>query len=355
MQTGSARIGGGWVFVDRYRFARHPEVAAAAAAPKVVALFQHPRTRARAALTQYRHRAEIREALAAFADDESRAVFLDVLRYRTRGGAFSRLAQDGARYGALEAWMNSAMPSQALPDRIESATGETLRLWRVDHAGRSLELAAAKYGLYWAFASDQYQFQRHGVCIAPEPGDLVIDAGAYLGETAVRFALDVGPDGKVLAFDASPAHARQAQANVQRNGLDDRVRVFAAGLAQTSTIESLEAAAPSMDAPLEAANAGRKMHADDLRVSIDDACRWAGVDRVDYIKMDIEGSEVATLAGAHETILKHRPKLGVCVYHRPTELWAIPNLIRRIYPFYDPHLDHHSLHNEETVLYARAR
>ena len=82
-------------------------------------------------------------------------------------------------------------------------------------------------------------------------------------------------------------------------------------------------------------------------------CRWAGVDRVDYIKMDIEGSEIAALEGAHETILKHRPKLGICVYHRPTDLWAIPNLIRRKYPFYSLYLDHHALHDEETVLYAR--
>ena len=54
-------------------------------------------------------------------------------------------------------------------------------------------------------------------------------------------------------------------------------------------------------------------------------------------------------------ILRHRPKLGVCVYHWSTDLWVIPNLIRRAYPFYNLYLDHHSLHNEETVLYARAR
>lgn len=343
------------MFVDRYKFARHPEVVAAASASRLVALFQRPRSRARAALIQYRHRAEIREALDAFADDESRAVFRDVLRYRARGGAFSRLAQDGVRYAGLEAWMASAMPSDDLPVGIESATGEILRLWRLEHGGRSLAMAAAKYGLYWAFASDQYQFQRDGVRIAPEPGDVVIDAGVYLGETAIRFALDVGPKGRVLAFDASPAHARLAYANVQRNGLDDRVQVFAAGLARSSTVAGLDAASRLEDTPLHSANAGRRMRPDDLQVSIDDACFWTGVDRVDYIKMDIEGSEIAALEGARETILAHRPKLGVCVYHRPVELWTIPNLIRRAYPFYDLYLDHHSLHGEETVLYARAR
>ena len=177
-----------------------------------MALFQHPRTRARAALTQYRHRTEIREALDAFADDASRVLFCDLLKYHTHGGAFSRVAQDRQRYESLEAWMAATLPSEALPYPIESATGETLRLWRVDHDGPiASSSTAAKYGLYWAFASDQYQFRRGGVRIAPDPGDVVIDAGTYLGETAVRFAFDVGPEGRVLAFDPSAAHARLAQ------------------------------------------------------------------------------------------------------------------------------------------------
>jgi FkbM family methyltransferase len=342
------------VFVDRYRFAKHPAVIAEASTPRALAFFQHPRTRARAALALFRGRADIRKALGAFADDESRAVFRDVMRYRARGAAFSRLAQRRDRYDALEAWMAAALPSQALQQRIESATGETLRLWRLEHDGQALELTASKYGLYWAFASDQYQFQRGDVRIAPEPGDVVIDAGAYLGETAVRFALDVGPEGRVFSFDPSAFHAGIAQENARRNGLDNRIRIIAAGLAETSNRGDLDTTHMPGEATPVTADAGRRMRAEDAQVSLDDAVRWARIDKVDYVKMDVEGSEIAALEGAHETILAHRPKLGICVYHRPTDLWAIPNLIRRKYPFYRLYLDHHSLYGEETVLYARA-
>ena len=78
----------------------------------------------------------------------------------------------------------------------------------------------------------------------------------------------------------------------------------------------------------------------------------ATVAAVNYIKMDIEGSEAEALTGAHETITRFRPKLAVCLYHNPTDLWTIPAALKRQYPFYQIYLAHHSLHAEETVLYA---
>lgn len=341
------------MFVDRYRFARHPQVIADASAPRWLALLQRPRTRARAALVQARSRLEIRQALAALADDDSRAILNDVLRYRAFGAAFSALARDEARHASLERWMTSDIASTLLPFRVESTIGETLRLWRINHAGRELELAGSKYGLFWPFASGQYQFQRGGVRIAPEPGDVVIDAGTYLGETAVRFALDAGPGGRVLALDPSTFHARVAQENVERNGLERRVRVFAAGLGQTSTVGDVTTLLPSADAAPQAADEGRRIQEGDAQVALDDLYRMAGVEKVDFIKMDIEGYEIPALEGAHDTISTHRPKLAISIYHRLTDLWAIPNLIRRKYPFYSLYLDHHALHDEETVLYAR--
>jgi hypothetical protein len=73
---------------------------------------------------------------------------------------------------------------------------------------------------------------------------------------------------------------------------------------------------------------------------------------VDVIKMDIEGAETAALEGASEVIDRCRPKLAICLYHTPSDLWTIPNQVRRQYPFYRLFLGHHSLHLEETVMYA---
>lgn len=71
-----------------------------------------------------------------------------------------------------------------------------------------------------------------------------------------------------------------------------------------------------------------------------------------YIKMDIEGAELKALEGARNTIVNYKPKLAICVYHKPEDIIEIPLYIHKIVPEYRFYLRHHSKTAEETVLYA---
>ena len=73
---------------------------------------------------------------------------------------------------------------------------------------------------------------------------------------------------------------------------------------------------------------------------------------VSYIKMDIEGSELATLKGAETTIKTYRPKLAVCVYHKNEDMTAIPQILKSFRSDYRFYLRHHNCNVTETVLYA---
>src|SRR5690606_10306341 len=64
----------------------------------------------------------------------------------------------------------------------------------------------------------------HGdLALGPKAGDVVIDAGACFGDTAVFFAKAVGSRGHIYAFDPLPSHGAVVLHNIRQNGLEDRI------------------------------------------------------------------------------------------------------------------------------------
>ena len=64
-----------------------------------------------------------------------------------------------------------------------------------------------------------------------------------------------------------------------------------------------------------------------------DVCRLDDeIKEVSFIKMDIEGSELKALMGAEDIIKKCKPKIAVCIYHQPEDIWTIPYYLKKIVP-----------------------
>ena len=61
--------------------------------------------------------------------------------------------------------------------------------------------------------------------------------------------------------------------------------------------------------------------------TIDDIARENALDRVDFVKLDIEGSEKQALTGARLTIEHFAPRMAVCTYHRPEDPVEITALV----------------------------
>lgn len=75
-------------------------------------------------------------------------------------------------------------------------------------------------------------------------------------------------------------------------------------------------------------------------------------EKVTFIKMDIEGSELAALQGAKNLIKKYKPKLAICVYHKSEDLWKIPLYIKKLVPEYKLYLRTYTNYFMDTVCYA---
>ena len=56
--------------------------------------------------------------------------------------------------------------------------------------------------------------------------------------------------------------------------------------------------------------------------------------------MDIEGAEMDALIGATELIIDQKPVLGICLYHKFSDLWTIPLYIKKIVPEYKIYIRH---------------
>ena len=64
------------------------------------------------------------------------------------------------------------------------------------------------------------------------------------------------------------------------------------------------------------------------------------------------GAELAALEGAKSLIQTQQPVLAICVYHKPKDLWELPQFIDQLQPNYDMYLRVHEHLGLSTVLYC---
>ena len=173
--------------------------------------------------------------------------------------------------------------------------------------------------------------------------EVYVDAGAYDGDSIRWFKQQVADHyRRIIAFEPDPKTYARLKENFAS---DDRVEAINAGLHREKTVLRFRD-----DATRGAIFTEDGETSIDV-VSLDEVL--AGK-RASYIKMNIEGAEIDALHGARKTIGRWMPRLAISVYHRPSDLWRIPQLVRHLSPRYELYLRQHDGGVIETVLYAIA-
>ncbi|MGW1340977.1 FkbM family methyltransferase [Kribbella sp. NPDC002412] len=150
-------------------------------------------------------------------------------------------------------------------------------------------------------------------------GDVVLDVGANIGLHALTAAsrLKQLGGGRVIAFEPAADCLAKLHAAAERNGV--QVDVVPAALGERESYAALRA-----DSRYDEADAGvRSLYGDGTVVQevpvvrLDDWAREHGLDRLDVVKVDIEGGETAALAGATHTLTRLRPRAVLVEDKRP--------------------------------------
>ena len=87
-------------------------------------------------------------------------------------------------------------------------------------------------------------------------------------------------------------------------------------------------------------------------IALDDLVADGVIDRVDFVKLDIEGAEPMALTGAVQVLERFRPRLALATYHEIDHLWQLPRFLAGLQPGYRFSIGHFTIHDEETVLYG---
>ena len=74
-------------------------------------------------------------------------------------------------------------------------------------------------------------------------------------------------------------------------------------------------------------------------------------DKLDFLKLDIEGAEQDAIDGAKNTIKRYTPILAICIYHKAEDWYKIPQKILEINSNYKIYIRHYMEGIYETVMY----
>lgn len=205
-----------------------------------------------------------------------------------------------------------------LDDIYQTYDGMTDTESRVGYLSYLLGRLSRRTQDFYLAPETQYFYPGYG----PQPGDIVIDGGAYDGGTALAFE-QAGAE-RVYAFEMDAGNFVRCRerlaghrAVVENMGLSDAVKTEHYMALDTGSHQDANG------------NAVARF------MTIDMYARLKRLKRVDFIKFDIEGAELAALQGAAQIIRRYKPRLALSAYHRYEDIWTLAQYLRELRPDYE--------------------
>jgi FkbM family methyltransferase len=160
--------------------------------------------------------------------------------------------------------------------------------------------------MYSSLYEGSYGFKR---------GDVVLDAGARIGVFTAKVSGALGRDGKIIAIEPEPRNYACLRKNVETNRLQNVIpiqRMLWSRKQQMSLFLSSNSASHSVYCDEFYGLTGESIGVE--AEALDDILESLHIQAVDFIKMDIEGSEIEALKGM-KRVLESDVQLAIAAYH----------------------------------------
>ena len=175
----------------------------------------------------------------------------------------------------------------------------------------------------------------------------LVDAGAYDGDSCLKLSNAFPQLNNVFLFEPNQSNSQKIYHNL-RNFKGSFV-IYNYGLSNINelkeiSIEGVSSSVFNIDSKSTSRNIIKLVKLDDIMH-----------DKIDFLKMDIEGSEFNALKGSINTLKKFHPILAINVDHRICDIWQIIDFINELdlkYRFYMRHYLHRHTALYGTILYA---
>lgn len=191
--------------------------------------------------------------------------------------------------------------------------------------------------LFDRYDKREYQYFDPDIISLKEEGEVFVDCGAYVGDTLLALSKRCNiKSTKIYAFEPNAENYNTMKSKWGGQGIiminkavgDKDEKLLIQGEGNMANIS----------------NTGDCIES----TSLDNAIK----EKVTFIKMDIEGYELAALKGAENHIRSDRPILAISAYHKLEDLYLLQNYISRLVNNYKYYFRHYGKDVPESVLYC---
>ncbi|MBQ9537065.1 MAG: FkbM family methyltransferase [Desulfovibrionaceae bacterium] len=280
------------------------------------------------------HAREIETSLSLFSDDESKYLYAQEIIYTT----ISQFV-----YPVYANHIAGLMPIQEFMAEVEKVKKHKIfELFLAPNKQENTEMIAVD--LTGTFIFEQYKYKD---IVLVQEGDVVIDGGGFIGDTAIYFARNGAKD--IYTFECDRENVVALEKNIKNFQCENQIHVCEYALSQKVGSMYYEKNQGNISGGA-LVNEATKDSIEIKATSIDAFCEEQSI-QPNFIKMDIEGAELDALLGTKETIKKYKPRLAICIYHKESHRWEIPLFVHEVMPEYRLYLNRQNPYGE-TVLFA---